>query len=216
VGKFLRTIANGDTKADPTLTQPGSLAATYLQEQTQQAAAVAADGNPYPAQAVQQIAGGWRIGDPVSGEGNTFDGFRFTPAGKITTLSVNGQPLAGRLARGNDMSGGGLTLSHVISCKTISGEVYVTFDAHNTRSHQSVRVEFHDCNVPPTLVSLTGQQFSQKDVDSSGPTELQPGASSSYAIAFQAPDVGRQFRIELLPNVSLNEVYVGTQLHRVK
>jgi hypothetical protein len=50
---------------------------------------------------------------------------------------------------------------------------------------------------------------------SAGPTELQPGAASSWAIAFHAPDCGKQFRIELLPSTSLNEVYVSTQLRLV-
>jgi predicted small lipoprotein YifL len=78
--------------------------------------------------------------------------------------------------------------------------VFVTLDARNTRSDQAVRVEYRDYNVPPALVSLSGQQFGHDVANSMGPTELQPGASSSYLMTFNAPDVGKQFRIELLPS----------------
>jgi hypothetical protein len=108
-----------------------------------------------------------------------------------------------------------VTLRHFISYQSAGGIVFVSFDARNTRSDQAVRIEYRDYNVPPTLVSLSGQQFGHDVTNSDGLTELQPGAASSYVRAFHAADVGKQFRIELLPSVSLNDVYVTTLLRRV-
>ena len=213
--RYMDELASSSTTHDATLTKPGSLAATYGEYNATIARAANAIGNPYPPGTVTKVAeGSWLLAFS-DGESYTFSAFQYDIAGRITTFSVNSMPLAGRLARGNDVSGGGVTLSHFISHHAASGKTYVVFDARNTRSDQAVRIEYRDYNVPPTLISRSGQQFGHDVANSAGPTELQPGAASSYAIAFHAPDCGKQFRIELLPSTSMNEVYVSTQLRLV-
>ena len=213
--RYMDQLASLATTHDATLTKPGSLAATYAEYNATIARADNAMGLTGPPGTVTKVAeGSWLLAFS-DGLSYTFSAFQYDIAGRIMTFSVNSRPLAGRLARGNDVSGGGVTLSHIISHQSANGVSYVVFDARNTRSDQAVRIEYRDYNVPPTLVSLSGQQFGHDVANSAGPTELQPGAASSYAIAFHAPDCGKQFRIELLPSVSLNEVYVSTSLHQV-
>jgi hypothetical protein len=172
-------------------------------------------GSPFPPGTVTKVAEGSWLLAYSGGPSYTYSAFQYDIAERITTFSVNSRPLAGRLARGNDASGGGVTLSHVISHQTASGITVVTFDARNGSDQQ---LRFGISSIPPgfTLISLSGQQYQSDFQNSHGVEVLQSGAASSYAIAFHAPDHGKQLRIELRTESDpLTPIYTATSLHRV-
>jgi hypothetical protein len=213
--RLVDEFASSATAHDATLTKPGSLAATYGEYEATFARSEVATGNTVPTGTVTKVAGGiWLMAFP-GGQSYTFSAFQYDVAGRITTFSVNSRPLAGRLARGDNANGGGVTLSNVISHQSASGETYVTFDARNGSNQQ---MRFGISSIPPgfTLIGQSGQQYQSVFELSLGIDVLQPGAASSYAIGFHAPDHGKQFRIELRSESdSLTPIYAATSLHRV-
>jgi hypothetical protein len=100
--------AFADALATPANTVPAQIVAgpvvtAYIGLEAGLGAGYAAAG-PYAAESVAQILGGYQTCEPNGGQCSSSTGFTTKAAGQITGVSVNGQPVAGRVASGTDSS----------------------------------------------------------------------------------------------------------------
>ena len=114
-----RLFANGIVASIPVI--PGQVVAgaamrTYARFEHAEGAAWGAVGQPFPSESVTQIAGGFKVCSADTGSGSgceAFTQFTTNDAGQITGVSVNGQPVAGRIATAPAATSDGLTISGV-------------------------------------------------------------------------------------------------------
>lgn len=156
----------------------------YIRYQHADGAALAAVGHPGPSDSVSQIAGGFKLCWPDTGSGAGCDAFtQFTTdhGGRITGVSVNGQPVAGRIATGPSATSGGLTISGVVSYRATDAQNLVAV-AFKLTDHS-----YRPVNTSPALLaSLSG---ASNDASYAGlPANLAPGDTLYAEVAF---DVAR-------------------------
>jgi hypothetical protein len=171
---------------------------------------LAATGTPGPADAITAVPGGYQLCAPNGSGGTfceTFTGFQHDAAGRITGLSVDGQPVAGRIATGPPNQGAGLAISHVVAYKpAATNEVYISFKARNTSSTAFSLS-------PPWLATFSptsGGSYSEDDTNSAVPSNLQPGESAAVTEVFGTTAVTGTLR--LLTNDQTGTVLAITTL----
>jgi hypothetical protein len=191
----------------------GPVMVPYAQFEATLTAAAASAGSPFPAAAVTPIPGGYNLcGDNGSG-GTTctaYTAFQHNAAGRITGVSVNGQPVAGRLSTGPDNAGPGLAITHVVAYRlTGTGQAAVSFMVKNTGSTAL-------SGSPPFLAVLNppgGGQYQEDDTHSALPGSLQPGESAAAVAVFDTPEFTGRFTLR--SNDQLMSVLAGTTLSKV-
>jgi hypothetical protein len=133
---FARAMA-ASIKAVPTRTVAGSLMLTYIRFEHAYDAAWAAAGQPNAVASVARIAGGFKLCRPATSNIQAgcerFTRFTVNQAGQVTGLSVDGEPVDGRLASGPDASSGGLRISGVLAYRLTGAKaVAVAFKLTDT------------------------------------------------------------------------------------
>ncbi len=205
--QYLEAFASSDaTKmaAMVALSEPGSAAHTYALHQRALAEAFRAAGAPYDPQSVTvdgdtiELCG---IGEePDCG---VYAGFKAMPSGKLATFTVNGLPIESRLLPAGDrapVSVGGVQLQLISAYRAAqSDNLIITFRAKNDGASQ-VTVATYDA----TYVSASGEQT--KSSYYVGTDELQPGASTSLAVAFAATDPGGVLTVEVFESTSFDGI----------
>lgn len=184
----------------------GPVMAAYVSYEHAQGEANNATGNPASDYGVTAIGGGFTLCDQSgSGQCITLSQFTTNSRGQVTGVSVNGQPVNGRIATASSASSGGLKISDVTALRvanTSGTVVEVGFKLTDT--------SYQDPNsFPSLLASLNGAQ----DVvsDDALPSNLAPG-ETVYAVAgFAASSPSGEFC--LLPNGGNTPQLPCTRLH---
>jgi hypothetical protein len=122
----------------------------------------------------------------------TVSDFQVDDAGQLVTFSINGNPLADRIVGPGEVadSGVGVTAQTVVAYHTALGALTVIADVTNStevdaRPHFSLDVSY---------VGADGRQAEQ--IHSSGPLEVEPGATASYWVSFDDAEPGGTIRLE--------------------
>jgi hypothetical protein len=185
--------------AIPAQTIAGAEMLAYAQFEHAYAAALAAIGQPAPTPSVTQITGGFKLcasGTVDASACDTFTEFTTNQEGQITGASVNGQPIAGRIATAPNASSGGLTISNVVS--------YQLTDAQNQVSVAFMLTDnsYRPINTSPALLaSLNG---ASDDVNEDAlPATLAPGDTLYAEAGFDVPQITGLFCLE--PNDGFGE-----------
>jgi hypothetical protein len=186
----------------------GAMMGAYIRHEALQAEAYAAEGQPFSAEPVYQIPGGYKICSP-STTCESFTSFRSDASGRITDLYANGGMVSKRLAVGADSTGSGLEISDVSSLTSFSnGVTYVTFRARD--------ISWHPVNTDPpfipVFVASDGSRFEYDVAQSAMPSSLQPGQSAAVSIGFDTDKIAGQF--SLTENGPGNTI-VSTTLHGI-
>ena len=209
---FVQYLSGPPTDAGPA--RPlvaGPVMTHYAVEQANTAQAWASSGSPIPGESVSTIPGGYNLcGDNGNG-GTTCQAltvFQHNAAGKITGLSVNGQPIAGRLAFGPSNHGSALTITHVVAYRpAAASQVWIVFNVKNTGS-----TAYTDS--PPFLGQFNTATATYSEDDLSGytiyPQSLSPGQSAVMVEAFDTREVEGVF--SLRTNDGYSTVLAGTTL----
>jgi hypothetical protein len=184
-----REFADGlasSTSAIPPQLVAGTVMDTYIRFEQAFSAAEAAVGNPEQASTVSPIPGGYQLcGNDGSGC-DDLTGFTTNMAGLITGVSVNGQPVSGRIAAAHDSNMQGLAVSDVISYRLTGSQniVAVTFKIHDL-SYQPIN------NNPAALATFdTPAGQVSADISSSAlPSSLSPGETVYGFAAFDTSQV---------------------------
>jgi hypothetical protein len=194
-------------------TVAGPVMVPYVRFQAAATQAAAASGSPIPAQSVTPVPGGYNLcGD--DGNGGTscvaYTAFQHNAAGRITGVSVGGQPVAGRIATGPDNTGSTLAITNVEAYRVVSsGQVDVTFTVKNISSAALT-------GSPPFLAIFNptgGGQFNEDDNSSILPGSLQPGESAAAVAVFDTHAITGTF--SLRTNDGYESVLTSTTLSTV-
>jgi hypothetical protein len=173
-------------------------------------AAWAAVGQPNPGASVTQIAGGFKLCGPDTGNGSgcvTFTQFTTNHTGQVTGVSVNGQPVAGRIATAPAATSGGLTISDVVAYRLTDAQnlVAVAFKLTDN-SYRPVNTS------PALLASLSG---ASDDLNQDAlPATLAPGETLYAAAGFDITHVSGLFCLQ--PNDGFDEHLPCTTLSKAE
>lgn len=174
----------------------------------------AANGNPDEANSVTRVKGGYRLcGQDSSGSRfcNTFTGFQFNSAGRITGFLANGEHPRG-ISAAPPSAGTQLALSKVVAAYYLAnGVVVVDFQVRNITTHVVGSVN------PAFLAVLDvagGGQYTENDSSSSLPGPLQPGESAVAYAAFATHATTGEF--SLRSNDQIMTVLASTTLRAVE
>lgn len=187
----------------------GSVMRAYVQFEHAYGAAAGAVGRPVPSESVAQIAGGFKMCSPDTGSGSgcdTFTQFTTNYAGQITGLSVNGEPVAGRIAVAPAATSDGLTISDVAAYELtgIQNVVAVAFKLTDN-SYRPVNTS------PALLASLSG---ASDDLNQEAlPATLAPGDTLYAEAGFDITQITGLFCLQ--PNDGFGEHLPCTTLSRV-
>lgn len=188
----------------PPRTVTGKVMRAYIRFQHALSAAFAATGNPDDAKDVRPIHGGFQICDASGNSGcGTFTQFTTDSAGRITGVSVEGQPVAGRIATAPPASSGGLTISGVVAYRASdsANTVYVAFKLSDT--------SYKPVNTSPALLASLNGASDDMNYDAL-PDTLSPGETLYAAAAFDVGQVTGQFALR--PNDGFGEHLPTTTL----
>jgi len=156
-------------------------------------------GQPDASGTLFPVPGGFKVcstGSDASSACSIFTQIRYNRRGQITGLSVDGKPVAGRIATAPSATSGGLTISDVASYALSSAQdvVVVTFKLTDS-SYRPVNTS------PALLASLSGAS------DDTGkdalPATLEPGDSLYGAAAFDVSGITGLFCLQ--PNDGFGE-----------
>jgi hypothetical protein len=187
----------------------GPVMLAYATDQAIVIDAAASTGSPF-AESVNTIPGGYQ---ECGGNGNggtscdSFTAFQHNAAGRITGMSVDGQPVAGRIATGPSDHGPGLTITHTVAYRPGgSNEVNVVFIVKDTGSAA------YSLSPPwlATFAPTSGGSYSEDDINSVTPSNLQPGESAAVDEVFATSAVTGTLR--LLTNDQTGTVLASTTL----
>jgi hypothetical protein len=186
----------------------GALMRGYIKFQHAYGAALAAVGQPFPSQSVTQVPGGFKLcWISSSGSGcDTYTDFTTNHAGQIISVSVGGQPVAGRIATAPAATSGGLTISDVVAYRLSDAQnaVAVAFKLTDT-SYRPINTN------PALLASLSG---ASADPNHDGlPATLTPGDSLYAAAVFDVTQITGLFCLH--PNDGFGEHLPCTTLSKV-
>jgi hypothetical protein len=180
-------------KAVPTRTVAGSLMLAYIQFEHAYDAAWAAAGQPNAVASVARIAGGFKLcrkaTSNIQAGCERFTRFAVNRAGQVTSVSVDGEPVDGRLATGPDASSGGLRISGVVAYRLTGAQaVAVAFKLTDTGYRPQNAI-------PAVLASFNGASE-----DTSGryplPNFLAPGDVLYAAALFDVTQVTGMFCLQ--------------------
>jgi hypothetical protein len=155
------------------------------------------------------IAGGFKVCWPDTGYGagcDSFTQFTTNPAGQITGVSVNGQPVAGRIATASPAASDGLKISDVAAYRITDqqNEVEVAFKLSDTG--------YKPVNTSPALLASLGGASNEMGQDAL-PDNLAPGDSVYALAAFSGTRINGLFCLE--PNDGFGEQLPCTTLSKV-
>lgn len=197
-----RSFIDGLSESVPVI--PGGVVAgavmrAYAQFETANGSAWGAAGHPEPSQNVAQISGGFKLCWPDSGNGSgcdTFTQFTANHAGQVTGVSVNGQPIAGRIATAPAAASGGLRISDVVA--------YQPADAQNmvAIAFKLTDISYRPAYTNPSLLaSLNG---ASDDVSKDAlPATIAPGDTLYAEAVFDINQITGQFCLQ--PNGGFGE-----------
>lgn len=206
-----RFFADGEAAAIPVIPArvvAGPVMRAYVRYQHANGAAWAAIGQPSPTESVTQIASGFKLCWQDTGSGSGCDRlaqFATNHAGQITGASVDGQPIAGRIAIAHAATSGGLTISDVVAYRVTGAQnlVAVAFKLADN-SYRPVNTS------PALLASLNGAS------DAAGqdalPATLAPGDSLYAEAGFDITQIAGLFCLQ--PNDGLGEHLPCTALRK--
>ncbi len=187
----------------------GAVMGAYVQFEHAYGAAAGAVGQPWPSYSVVQITDGFKLcwSDTGNGTGcETFTQFITNHVGQITGLSVEGEPVAGRIATAPAVTSDGLTISGVAAYRltSVQNKVVVAFKLTD--------VSYRPVNTSPALLaSLSG---ASADVSEDAlPATLAPGDSLYAAAGFDIPQITGLFCLQ--PNDGFGEHLPCTTLGKV-
>lgn len=205
--KYLEAYASGDaTKMAlmAELSEPGSAAHTYALHQRAFAEAIRAEGSANDPQSV--TVDGNRIslcGMGEEPECGVYANFTAVPSGKLASFTVNDLPIESRLLPHSDrapVSVGGVEVKLISAYRTAQSDTLImTLRATNSTASE-VTVAAYDA----TYVSAAGEQV--KPVGYVGSSDLQAGATTSLAIAFEATDPGGVLSLEVFETENFDEI----------
>ena len=160
----------------------GPVMMSYITLQVIEDAAAEGSGQPYPAESVTAIGGGYQLCVP-QGQCDSVTGFQTDAAGRITGMDVDGEPVAARLATGPSDHANGLVLTDVTSyVYTNIGRVGVAFHVRN-ESNSGVSTD----GFLPLLVTPDGTRL-QPDLSQSTPNSdagpLGAGQTEALLVVF--------------------------------
>lgn len=186
-----------DALAASTATIPSQIGAgpvmrAYLSFEQAFSAAAAATGNPGSAATVSSIPGGYQLCYSNGSGCQDFTAFTTNNAGAITGVSVNGQPVAGRIATGADSAMQGLVVSDAIAYRLTGAQnmIAVTFKVHD--------VSYRPINNDPAVLGTFDTPAGQLSVDvanSALPASLSPGETVYGYATFDTTQVTGTFRL---------------------
>jgi hypothetical protein len=121
------------------------------------------------------IPDGYKLCD--SDDCQAFTGFTANTAGQITGVSVDGQPVAGRISAGSDSSSGGLTITGVTAYRLTSEQnvSVVAFKLTDT--------DYTPINTSPSLLASLNGVSDNTSYDAL-PSDLRPGDTLYAAAGF--------------------------------
>lgn len=206
--KFADAMAESSITV-PTQVVAGSMMRAYIRFEHEFTAADAATGQPYPASTVSSIPGGYQLCASDGSGCDDFTAFTTNTAGRITGFSVNGQPVAGRIATGARSSIHGLVVSDVIAYRLTGSQnlVAVTFRVHDI----SYRPVNNDPAALATFDTPTGH-LSEDDSVSALPSSLSPGETVDGYAAFDTTQITGKF--ELRSNDGYDLLLASSVIHK--
>jgi hypothetical protein len=186
----------------------GALMRAYAEFQYAYTAAWAAVGQPDAIGSVTQVTGGFKICTPSSSGSvcDTFTHWTTNRTGQITGTSVDGQPVAGRMATAPDATSDGLTISGVAAYQLTAAqnEVAVAFHLTDT-SYRPINTS------PALLASLSGASVDNRYDEL--PATLAPGDSLYAAAVFDVTQISGLLCLQ--PNDGFGEHLPCTTLGKV-
>jgi hypothetical protein len=176
-------------------------------------AAKAATGNPFNAETVTPIPGGYQLCLPDTGNGaqcGDITQFVTNPAGQITGVSVGGVPVEGRIATGSPSQMAGLMVSGVVAYVSLQGgsKVYVAFKVKD--------VSYKPINSSPACIatfSTSAGTYSADDFKSALPSTLAPGETVYGLAIFNTTKATGTFTLH--SNDGYNLLLASSKLHKV-
>ena len=187
----------------------GSVTRAYSQFEYAYGAAWGAAGQPLSSESVTQIADGFKLCWPDTGNGSgcdTLTQFITNHAGRITGLSVNGEPVVGRIATASAATSGGLTIRDVVAYRLTGTQNMVAVAFKLTDS------SYRPVNTSPALLASLGGASDNMNQDAL-PTTLAPGDTLYAVAAFDVPQVTGLFCLQ--PNDGFGEHLPCTTLSKV-
>ena len=207
-----RLLADGMAVSIPVVPDravSGVVMGAYVQFEHAYGAAWGTVGRPVPSESVTQIADGFKLCSPDTGNGSgcdTFTQFTTNHAGQITGLSVNGESVVGRIATAPTATSDGLTISGVAAYQVtgMQNMVAVAFKLTDS-SYRPVNTS------PALLASLSG---ASDDMNQDAlPATLAAGDSLYAAAEFDITQVTGLFCLQ--PNDGFGEHLPCTTLSKV-
>jgi len=183
----------------------GPMMRAYARFQHALGAAWGAAGQPAADESVAKIAGGFKLCDQSS-DCFAYTQFTTNHAGQVTGVSVNGQPVAGRMATAPAVTSGGLTISDVAAYRLTSAQNLVAVAFKLTDSG------YRPINTSPALLASFSGASNDSENDAL-PATLRPGDSLYTAAYFDITQITGQFCLQ--PNDGFGEQLPCTILHKV-
>jgi hypothetical protein len=189
----------------PAGTVAGPVMRAYILFQDAYSAAWGAAGSPLTAESATETAGGgYRL--CAGGSCDTFTAFTTNAAGQITGITVDGQPVAGRVATAPDATSDGLTITDVTGYR-LSGQQVVAV------AFKLTDASYKPVNTSPALLASLGGASNESGQDAL-PAELSPGDAVYAAALFGVTSPAGLFCLE--PNDGLGEHLPCTTLTDVR
>jgi hypothetical protein len=207
-----RLFADGLSQSIPVMPARvvgGAVMRPYARFEHAYGAAWGAVGQPDSGGSVTRIAGGFKLCWPDTGNGAGCDAFTqltTNHAGQVTGVSVNGQPVAGRIATAPAATSDGLRISGVVAYRLTGAqdEVAVAFKLADDG--------YRPVNTSPALLASLGGASDDSAQDAL-PSTLAPG-DTLYAVAgFDITQVTGLFCLQ--PNDGFGEHLPCTTLRKV-
>ncbi len=169
------------------LTAPGSSAEAYVRHLANVVESTLDGGGSGVKQTVERTGDSFKSCDDPGDESScaTFAGFKITPAGKISELTVNGKSIGDRITVGNGsaVTTGGAKFTFLTAYKSImSNALFVTVKVKSGNRPISVN------NYSAVYRSPDGKQ--RTATDAMGPTDIAADSSSIVTMVFKGVAVG--------------------------
>lgn len=169
-----------------------------------------AAGQPDSAGTVSPVPSGYQLcWSDTSGNSkcDVFSHFTTDSAGRVTGVSVNGVPIAGRIATGPTSRVGGLVVSGIVAYKSLdnAGKVYIAYKVHDD-SYKAIN------SSPAALATFSG--YSEDSFNSVDPSTLAPGVTTYGYSYFGTTKLNGPF--ELRSNDGYNRLLASSTLHKVR
>ncbi len=186
----------------------GTLMRAYVRFEHAYGAAWGAVGQPIASDSVTQALGGFKLCSTTSpGSGcERYGEFTTNHAGRITGVSVNGQPAAGRVATAPAATSDGLTISDVVALRFADAPntVAVAFKLTDT--------SYRPVNTSPALLASFGG--ASPDVSNDAlPASLAPGDMLYAGATFDVTQISDLFCLQ--PNDGFGEHLPCTTLTKI-